>query len=134
MRSVHDMRNEQRVAAVQGAVFVSSGVWPIVHLRSFEAVTGPKPEGWLVRTVGSLLAVIGGVLLSSARRDRITPEVRGLAVGSALTLAVVDVVGVGIRRIAPVYLLDAALETGLAVAWWRAGRGSRGLGAHHAEG
>ena len=113
------------VARVQGAVWLLSGLWPIVHLRSFEAITGPKPEGWLVKTVGSLIAVQGATLLLAARRRRITRE---LATGSALAavaLAAVDVWYAGARRrISPVYLLDAILEGGLAAGWLLAERGS----------
>ncbi|HZF99815.1 MAG TPA: hypothetical protein VEY71_02385 [Chitinophagales bacterium] len=32
---------------VQGVYTLATGVWPIVHMRSFEAVTGPRPiVGW----------------------------------------------------------------------------------------
>jgi hypothetical protein len=106
-----------RLAVAQGAFYVATGVWPLVHLRSFELVTGPKPEGWLVKTVGALVTVIGGALLSAGRRRRVAPEVAMLAVGSAVSLAAVDVLSVARRRISPVYLLDAVAEVALAVGW-----------------
>jgi hypothetical protein len=34
------------VALVQGVYFLLTGVWPIVHLPSFLAVTGPKTDLW----------------------------------------------------------------------------------------
>ncbi len=34
---------------------MATGLWPLVHRRSFEAVTGRKTYWWLVNTVGSLL-------------------------------------------------------------------------------
>jgi hypothetical protein len=92
-------------------------VWPLVSLRSFEAVTGPKHDDWLVRTVGLLVAAVGATLAVAAARGRLTPEVRGLAAGSAAALAAVDVVYAGRGRIAPVYLLDAVLEAGFVAAW-----------------
>src|SRR3712207_8805835 len=52
---------------------------PFVSRRAFEAVTGPKLEWWLVKTVGVIVTVVGGVLLSGARRNRVTPELRALA-------------------------------------------------------
>jgi len=106
-----------RLAVAQGAFYVATGVWPIVHLRSFEAVTGPKLEGWLVKTVGVLIAAIGGTLLSAGRRRRVVPEEAALAMGSAAALAAVDVFYVARRRISPVYLLDAVAETALVAAW-----------------
>ena len=106
-----------RLAVAQGAFYVATGVWPIVHLRSFEAVTGPKLEGWLVKTVGALIAAIGGTLWAAGRRRRLVPEEVALAVGSAAALTAVDVIYVARRRIAPVYLLDAVAETALMATW-----------------
>lgn len=117
---------ERQVALRHGFFWVGSGLWPIVHLKSFERVTGPKPEGWLVKTVGGLIAVVGSTLMAAAVRNRITPEIRGLAVGSALTLAAVDVVYPLKRRISPVYLLDAVAELALVGVWLKPPR-RRGL-------
>src|ERR687889_207512 len=92
-----------RLALVQAGYYVLSGVWPLLHLRSFERVTGPKADGWLVKTVGVL--VIGGALGLAGWRRRVSPEVALVAAGSAAGLAAIDVVYVGRRRISPVYLL-----------------------------
>jgi hypothetical protein len=97
--------------------YVVSGVWPIVSMRSFEAVTGPKTERWLVRTTGGLIGVIGGVLWAAGRRGRVTPELRALGAGAALVLAATDIIHVARGRISRVYLLDAAAELGLAAGW-----------------
>jgi len=104
------------LAVAQGVFYVGTGVWPLVHLRSFEAVTGPKPEGWLVKTVGALIAVVGGALLLAGLRRRVSPELRLLAAGSAASLAAVDVI-YSPQRISPVYLLDAVAE-GVLIAGW----------------
>jgi hypothetical protein len=47
-------------ATTQAAYYLMTGLWPLFHRRSFEAVTGPKTDYWLVRTVGVLVAAIGG--------------------------------------------------------------------------
>ncbi|HEX8699947.1 MAG TPA: hypothetical protein VF815_13975 [Myxococcaceae bacterium] len=108
---------ESRLAVVQGSFDVVTGLWPIVHLRSFELVTGPKLEGWLVKTVGALITVIGGTLLSAGLRRRVTPEIRLLGMGSAAAFTLVDVIYTSKRRISPVYLLDAVVEAGLIAGW-----------------
>jgi hypothetical protein len=105
------------VAAVQGVYFLVTGVWPLVHIESFLAVTGPKTDLWLVYTVGALVAVVGAVLLAAARSGRVTPEVALLAVGSALALTAIDVIFVARGVIDPIYLADAAAEVVL-VGWW----------------
>jgi hypothetical protein len=107
----------RRVAAVQGAYFVLTGIWPLFGINSFQAVTGAKTDLWLVYTVGCLVAVIGAGLLVAAVTGRTTLEVIVLAVGSAVALAGIDVVFVVRGVISWVYLLDALAEGGL-VAWW----------------
>jgi hypothetical protein len=108
-----------RTAWAQAALYTTTGAWPLLSLRSFEAVTGPKREDWLVQTFGAVLAVVGAGLAAAAARDRITPEIRLIAAGCAATLAAADVVFVAKRRISPVYLLDAVAEVGLAASWLR---------------
>jgi hypothetical protein len=121
------------IAAAQGAYYLASGLWPLVHLRSFLFVTGPKAEHWLVRTVGLLTAVIGVQLLLAARRGDGT-VVAPLGLGSAVAFAAVDSVYVARRRIRPIYLLDAAAQVPIALAWlaregsWARGRGPRRRG------
>jgi hypothetical protein len=117
---------EARMALLQGSFDVITGLWPIVHLRSFEAVTGPKLEGWLVKTVGALITVIGGTLLTAGLRRQVTPEVRLLGVGSAAAFTLVDVIYTSRRRISPVYLLDALAEVALIAGWGVAYARSRG--------
>ena len=105
------------LAAVQAVYFVVTGVWPIVHIRSFMAVTGPKRDIWLVKTVGVLVTVVGAVIGLAAWRGSFTPEVFLLAVGSAAALAGVDVY-YHLRGVIPrVYLLDAVAE-GVLIAGW----------------
>src|SRR5204863_1873170 len=115
------------LALVQGLYYVPTAVWPLVSMSSFEAVTGPKVDHWLVNTVAVLLLVIGGVFLFSAWRGRVPPETFLLAVGSAVALTAIDVVYVSLGRISPVYLLDAGPELVLIAAW--AVVGFAGLGS-----
>ena len=115
---------ENRVLAAQGLYFAATGIWPLLHMRSFEAVTGPKVDKWLVKTVGLCITCIGGTLLAAARRDRVTPEIRGLAVSSAVSLAAIDVYYSATGRISPIYLADAVAEAGLAGALALAGAGT----------
>ena len=100
----------------QGAYYLATGLWPLVSMRSFERVTGPKTDKWLVKTVGVLVAAIGSALLVAAKRNnQPSAEARLLAASSAAGLALIDIVYVTKRRIAPVYLLDALSEFALLV-------------------
>jgi small basic protein len=113
----------RRLALAQGAFYFLSGVWPLLHLRSFLAVTGPKTDLWLVQTVGALLAVLGGGLVLSARRQSVGAEWHWVGGGAAAVLAAVDLVFVGRHVIPPIYLADAVVEGVLVLAWigvtWR---------------
>ena len=87
---------------------------PFVSRSAFQAATGPKREWWLVQTVGALVTAVGvGLLLGAAIRDRVTPEIAGIASGCAAGLAGIDVVYVLRPRISPVYLGDAAVQSPL---------------------
>jgi hypothetical protein len=103
------------VALAHGGFNVATGLWALVHLRSFEAVTGPKTDHWLVRTVAALVVVNGAVQLTSD-----LASARRLGIGTAAALAAIDLVYAPRGTIGPAYLLDAAAELGWVVAWSRA--------------
>ncbi len=109
---------EHAVALVQGIYFLISGVWPILSMRTFTKVTGPKTDLWLVKTVGLFLAVIGIVLIAAQIDDQINTPVIILAIGSALSLAVVELLYVTKRVISPIYLADAIIELILIAGWF----------------
>src|SRR4051812_460046 len=110
------------IALIQGVFYLATGLWPLIDVDSFQAVTGPKIDIWLVRTVGVLVTVVGMVLLTAARRRSVGTEVALLAVGSALGLSGIDIIYVLSGTISPIYLADAVVELGLIGAWalaWR---------------
>jgi hypothetical protein len=79
-------------------------------MATFERVTGPKTDDWLVQTVGALAAAIGVTLLVAARRETVTADGKTLAVLSATAFAFVDVVFVAGGVISRIYLADAAIQ------------------------
>lgn len=106
------------VCLLQGVYYLITGVWPLLHMESFIWISGPKYDIWLVKTVGILLAVIGASLLSAALKKRISPEISLLALGSAASLATLDIYYAAvIDRIYDIYLLDALAEVLLILFW-----------------
>jgi hypothetical protein len=106
------------LAFIQAVYFAVTGIWPLLHIRSFIAVTGPKTDLWLVRTVGLLIVVIAlGIGAGAWHGAELSPQTPLLAIGSAVALAGVDVVYVTHGVISRVYLLDAVAEVALIVAW-----------------
>lgn len=111
------MERGRATGFAQGTYYAAAGAWPLLHLRSFEAVSGPKRDEWLVKTVGSLALAIGATMLGASRQRGSEPFLRLLGTSSALAFAAIDVWYVARRTISPVYLLDAAAEIALVFAW-----------------
>jgi hypothetical protein len=109
----------QIAAWIQGAYYLVSGCWALVDISSFQAVTGPKQDLWLVKTVGLLLVVCAAALLSAAYRKDIRLESVLIGGGAALSLAAIDVIYVFRGVISTVYLLDAAVEVAFGAFWAR---------------
>jgi hypothetical protein len=110
-------RPPDSLLATHAAYYVATGVWPLLSRRTFERVTGPKADFWLAQTVGALIATVGIGLAESSRRRNVSPELRTIAILSAASLSLIDIIFVGRRRIRPIYLLDAGAEVALIAAW-----------------
>jgi hypothetical protein len=96
---------------IQSIYYGVTGAWPVVHMPSFETVTGPKTDDWLVHMVGLLTVAIAVTIWP--RAGRVATPVRTLAVWAAAAYLVIDVVYTTLGVISPIYLLDAAAELGL---------------------
>jgi hypothetical protein len=107
-----------RIWLAQTVYYVVTGIWGLVHIRSFEWITGPKQDRWLVKTVSVLVVVIGWVIGRAGATSRITPETVTLATGAATGLTAIDVFYVSRCRISPVYLLDALANVVLIAGWF----------------
>ena len=116
MESEAAERSSVLVLRMQGVYYLVTGVWPLVHMGSYLAVTGYKHDLWLVRTVGLLITVCALSLLVAARARRVTAEIVILASGFALSMAAVDVACVSQSVIPRIYLADAVAEVALAIA------------------
>ena len=49
-----------------GVANLVGGLWPLLHISSFEKVFGPKIDRWLVKTVAGLLVVNGLTRLTTS--------------------------------------------------------------------
>lgn len=105
------------LAWIYAIYFLLTGIWPVVHIRSFMAVTGPKTDLWLVRTVGLMITAVGLCVAVAAWQRQITLPILVLATASSGFLMLIDVIYFAKRLIAKIYLLDAAVEAVLIAAW-----------------
>jgi energy-converting hydrogenase Eha subunit E len=100
-----------RILTLQATYYILTGVWPLVHFSSFELVTGPKTDDWLVRMVGLLVVLIGVTLAVAVRRDAVHKlEITVLAVGATLAFSFIDIWYAFSGGISRIYLADAVLE------------------------
>jgi hypothetical protein len=107
------------LALAQGIYYAAAGAWPLLHLRSFEKVTGPKLEEWLTKGVGACWLNVGIELIQAGLRGgHVRRDVRALAVRMAVTFAAFDFHYAGRRRrISPVYLINGFVQLAFVVLW-----------------
>jgi 4-amino-4-deoxy-L-arabinose transferase-like glycosyltransferase len=107
----------------QGVYYLLTGIWPLVSMRTFEMVTGPKTDDWLVQMVGLLAAAIGATLLVGNLGRRPSREVVVLSVLTALAFAAIDMVYSLNGTISRIYLVDAVIQgvilLVLALGWFK---------------
>lgn len=112
----------------QGLYFFVTGVWPLVSVGTFQAVTGKKTDHlvaefptqadhWMLYTISALILAIAVVILAAAWRRRVSFDIALLGVASAAALTIIDVVYVARGTIRPIYLADAAVELLIIAAW-----------------
>ena len=105
------------LSRLHGGFNVLSGLWPLVHMKSFEAVFGPKTDKWLVRTVAGLLVSNGVAQLAAKDTAGSLAQAKRIGLGTAATLGAIDVSYAPRGRISRMYLLDALAEAAWLLAW-----------------
>jgi hypothetical protein len=111
------VRPIERVSILQGLYYVLTSLWALADIQSFVAVTGPKTDIWLVRTVAVLILAIGIALLTAGFRRSVGPDTMVLALATALGLAAIEGYYSGRGRISALYGADAILQLLFAWAW-----------------
>lgn len=105
------------VALIQGIYYFVTGLWPILDIQSFMAVTGPKTDIWLVKMVGALTIAISLLLFAVAKKMRVTLESIILILAAGLSYLCIDIYYSVNKVISFIYLGDAALQLIFIVVW-----------------
>ncbi|GAO12882.1 hypothetical protein TPA0598_13_00660 [Streptomyces lydicamycinicus] len=120
--------NPMLVARAQGVFYTGGGAWALLRPHSFERYFGPQrvkqEQDWLVKTVSGLLVSCGWSQIRTCTTAECLVQARRIGVGTALTLLAIDLVYVPAGKVRRSHALDAVIEAGWLVAWWRC-RGSR---------
>jgi hypothetical protein len=111
------MLSPRRVAAVHAAYYVVTGAWAVVDRTSFERLTGPKRDYWLVRLVGGLAVCVGTSLGATVVTGRKRQQDVTLALATSLAFVVADVHAA--RLLSRVYIGDVVLHAFFVPAWIR---------------
>ena len=101
----------------QGIYTGSTALWGIIDIDSFQAVTGPKTDLWLVKTVSVVLLAIGISFIMQALRPGNPLPIMLLAILSSAGLATIDMYYAFRDVISPVYLADAVVEIIFFISW-----------------
>lgn len=94
------------ILIIQGWFYILTGLWPLLHMPSFEKVAGPKTDKWLVRTV-SLMILSSGIIFVLFSHSEAALM---LAILNAFFLMCIDLYYVWKKVIWRSYLLDALIE------------------------
>jgi hypothetical protein len=84
------MLSPRKLAAAHAAYYVVTGAWAVVDRSSFERVTGPKHDYWLVRLVGGLAVAVGASLGSAVVSGRRRQDDTTLALATSIAFVVAD--------------------------------------------
>lgn len=101
----------------QGLYTLLTALWGLIHIDSFMAVTGPKTDILLVKTVSVILLAIAITLLSYTQIDSHPIPAILLGLFTSTGLAGIDFYYSGRKVISPVYALDGIAEVVFALLW-----------------
>lgn len=102
---------------IQGLYTLLTALWGLLDIDSFMAVTGPKNDIWLVKTVSVVLLAIAATLITYLfiQGDPLPAMVLGLLTSAGL--AAIDFYYSSRKVISPVYALDGIAEVVFALVW-----------------
>jgi len=105
------------VVVAQGVYILVTALWGLLHIESFMAITGPKTDIWLVKTVSAVLVPIGATLL--LYRFFSTDVRPAIALGglSSLSLIPIDFYYALNNVISDIYMADGIIQLIILLLW-----------------
>jgi hypothetical protein len=102
---------------IQITYYYLTALWPLIHIRSFILVSGPKDDLWLVKTVSVLLLAVCNTLLAVLLLNNCNIYAGVLAMNVCCGFIIIEIHYVRKGTISPVYLLDAVVQLALLISW-----------------
>lgn len=108
-------RWRRRALLAQGAYYVVTGVWPLLHFSSYSRAVAIHTLPFQAHVFGAVMIVIGGYLIEAARHGppEGAPTLLGIAVAAAI--AVISLFWLTATPVLSVLWLDLVAETAFAV-------------------
>ena len=102
---------------IHSVYYLLTAIWGIADIESFMAVTGPKTDVWLVKTVSVLIIPIALALISFlyVKHEYVPAVVLGMT--SAAGFAIIDFYYSLKDVISDVYMVDGAVQVLLFISW-----------------
>ena len=101
----------------QGTYTLITAIWALMDIDSFMAVTGPKTDIWLVKTVAALLVPIAISLLYPVFFESTFWQPFLLGCTTAIALAIIDFYYSANDVISNIYMWDGVAESVFAMVW-----------------
>ena len=105
------------ILIVQSIYYLLTGLWPLLHIRSFMELTGYKTDTWLVKTVAVLTISMSLTFMTDLLSKEFSTAIAVLSVTSSLGFLLIDSHYALSEVISPVYLADAAVQL-VFICWW----------------
>jgi hypothetical protein len=102
---------------IQGVYTLITAIWPLIDIKSFMVVTGPKTDIWLVKTVAVVLLPIAAFYLINIYRPGEILHLVLIGVINSIGLAIIDFYYSGKNIISRIYAVDGALQVIFALCW-----------------
>jgi hypothetical protein len=111
------MRLFRITLTAQAVYYLVTAIWPLVHIGSFMAVSGPKTDIWLVKTVAVLLLAISACFITQLIVRGNERPVAVLAMSCSAGLLFIDCYYALNGTISKVYLADGLAQLCLLFTW-----------------
>jgi hypothetical protein len=95
---------------IQSLYILITAVWPLIDIDTFMAVTGPKTDIWLVKTVGAILLAVAITMITHLFTSGSRLPVIVLCLTTATALTFVDFYYALRDVISEIYIVDGVLE------------------------
>jgi hypothetical protein len=110
-------RKKRLSLVFQSLYYLFTGLWPLLHMLSFSAESGPKADTWLLRAEGMLILCIIAAFVIDLYTRKYTTSIVFLAISSSIGFLYIDLWHSMYHNMGGIYLTDAVAHMILMTIW-----------------